>query len=222
MRDKVLTRLREGKLRFLVATDVAARGIDIPDLSHVIQFEPPDDIEAYIHRAGRTGRAGASGTAIMLVNYNEDRMLTRIGAHYKIEFEERTLPQDEDVQNLVAQRLIGQLEAQLRERDKLKIERMQRFLPLVEELSQDEEGRQLLALQLDDLYHKWMHNPPDLPPVGTKAKRKPTKSRRQRGRGSSQRSGSRSGKSSSQRSGKASSHRSGQRSRRSGQNRKKK
>ena len=118
-RDEVLTRLREGRLRFLVATDVAARGIDISDLSHVIQYEPPDDLEAYIHRAGRTGRAGASGTAIMLVNYNEDRQLTRIGAHYKIEFTERKLPTDEDVENLTAQRLIGQLEARLRERDKL-------------------------------------------------------------------------------------------------------
>jgi ATP-dependent RNA helicase DeaD len=178
MRDKVLKRLREGKLRFLVATDVAARGIDIPDLSHVIQFEPPDDLEAYIHRAGRTGRAGASGTAIMLVNYNEDRQLTRIGAHYGIEFKEMPLPRDEDVENLVGQRLIGHLEARLRDRDKLQVERMQRFIPLVKELAEDEDGQSLLALLLDDTYHAWMHNPPDLPAVGTKAKRKESKPRR--------------------------------------------
>ena len=61
MREKVMARVRRGALRFLVATDVAARGIDIPDLSHVIQFEPPEDPEAYIHRAGRTGRMGSSG-----------------------------------------------------------------------------------------------------------------------------------------------------------------
>ncbi len=176
MRDEVLKRLREGKLRFLVATDVAARGIDIPDLSHVIQYEPPEDLEAYIHRAGRTGRAGASGTAIMLVSYNEDKLLTRIGAHYKIEFVERPLPQDEDVENLVSQRLIGQLEARLRERDRLKIERMQRFIPLVKTLAEDEEGQKLLALLLDDTYHEWMHNPPKLPAVGTKASRKQSKS----------------------------------------------
>ncbi|MBN1999467.1 DEAD/DEAH box helicase, partial [candidate division KSB1 bacterium] len=57
-REKVMERVRKGVLRFLVATDVAARGIDIPDLSHVIQYEPPEDFEVYIHRAGRTGRAG--------------------------------------------------------------------------------------------------------------------------------------------------------------------
>ena len=175
MRDEVLKRLREGQLRFLVATDVAARGIDIPDLSHVIQYEPPEDLEAYIHRAGRTGRAGASGTAILLVSYNEDRLLTRIGAHYGIEFVERVLPQDEDVENLVSQRLIGQLEARLRERDRLKIERMQRFVPLVKNLSADEEGQELLALLLDDTYHEWMHNPPKLPAVGTKATRQKSK-----------------------------------------------
>ncbi|MBN1666195.1 MAG: DEAD/DEAH box helicase [Anaerolineales bacterium] len=162
-RDKVIKRFREGKLRFLVATDVAARGIDIPEMSHVFQYEPPDDLEAYIHRAGRTGRAGASGTAILLININERRALTRIAAHYKIEFEERQLPQDEDVESVVAQRLIGQLEARLRERDKLQIERMQRFIPLVQELAANDAGQALLAMLLDDTYHDWMHHPPEIP-----------------------------------------------------------
>jgi ATP-dependent RNA helicase DeaD len=186
-RDEVLKRLRQGRLRFLVATDVAARGIDISDLSHVIQYEPPDDLEAYIHRAGRTGRAGASGTAIMLVNYNEDRQLTRIGAHYKIEFKERKLPTREDVANLVGQQLIGQMEAKLRNRDRLQIERMQRFLPLVKELAEDEEGQSLLAMLLDDTYHEWMHHPPKMEAVGTKAKRKENKPRK-KSRSSSNRS----------------------------------
>ena len=162
-RDRVLNNVRTGKLRFLVATDVAARGIDIPDLSHVIQYEPPDDLEAYIHRAGRTGRAGASGTAIMLVNLNERKHITRLSAHYNIEFEELPLPSDEDVQTLVAQRLIGQLEGRLRSRDKLKIERMRRFEPLVEELTENEDGMALLTMLLDDTYHQWMHKPPEIP-----------------------------------------------------------
>ena len=167
-RDKVLKRVRDGKLRFLVATDVAARGIDIPNLSHVIQYEPPEDVEAYIHRAGRTGRAGASGTAIMLINLNEKSQLNRIAAHYKIEFEKRPLPQDEDVQTLVAQRLIGQLEARLRARDRLQIDRMQRFIPLAKQLAEDEDGLALLTMLLDDSYHSWMHEPPELPPAGSK------------------------------------------------------
>jgi ATP-dependent RNA helicase DeaD len=171
-RDKVIQRLRDGKLRFLVATDVAARGIDIPDLSHVIQYEPPDDLEAYIHRAGRTGRAGATGTAITLVNYNEKRQLTRIAAHYEIEIDERPLPRDEDVENLVAQRLIGQLEARLRDRDRLQIERMQRFAPMARQLAEDEDGLALLTMLLDDTYHAWMYKPPELPPIGSQSKSK--------------------------------------------------
>lgn len=181
-RDRVIQRLRDGKLRFLVATDVAARGIDIPDLSHVIQYEPPEDLELYIHRAGRTGRAGASGTSISLINHQERDQLTRIAAHYNIEFEERPLPRDADVEAMVTERLIGQLEARLRERDKLQIERMQRFLPLVKELAEDEDGWALLAMLLDDTYHSWMHQPPELPPVTTQPGERKAKGGKQKSR----------------------------------------
>ncbi|MEN8173016.1 MAG: DEAD/DEAH box helicase [Chloroflexota bacterium] len=183
-RDKVLKNVRDGKLRFLVATDVAARGIDIPNLSHVFQYEPPEDIETYIHRAGRTGRAGASGIAVMLITREEKRQLDRIGRHYKIEFEERTLPKDEDVQTLVAQRLIGQLDARLRDRDRLKIERMRRFVPLAQQLAENEDGLSLLTMLLDDAYHDWMHQPPELPAMHTKkpARKSSRKKRRPRNR----------------------------------------
>lgn len=177
MREEVLARLRDGRLRFLVATDVAGRGIDIPALSHVIQYEPSEELEAYIHRAGRTGRAGAAGTAILLLSLQEKKHLTRISAFYNIQFEERALPRDEDVQALVRERLIAQLEARLRERDKLQVERMQRFIPLAKEIAQDEDALSLLAMLLDDTYHEWMHHTPVLEPLGITAKR-PEKGRR--------------------------------------------
>jgi ATP-dependent RNA helicase DeaD len=63
---------------------------------------------------------------------------------------------------VVAQRLIGRLEARLRDRDRLQIERMQRMIPLAKELAEDEDGIALLAMLLDDDYHKWMHQPPEL------------------------------------------------------------
>ena len=91
-REKVMARARAGKLRFLVATDVAARGIDIPDLSHVFLYEPPEDQEAYIHRAGRTGRAGASGVAISLVAGMEEIEIRRIAKAYHIDIQERPSP----------------------------------------------------------------------------------------------------------------------------------
>ncbi len=159
-REQVLNRVRAGKLRFLVATDVAARGIDIPELSHVFQYEPPEDLEAYIHRAGRTARAGARGVAITLVeNIGEQMQLDRIAKRYGIEMEQRPLPSEEDVARVVSERVTVLLEARLRGRDKLQTERMQRFLPLIREWLEDEEGQTLLAMLVDDFYQESLHAP---------------------------------------------------------------
>jgi ATP-dependent RNA helicase DeaD len=177
-RERVLGRVRDGNLRFLVATDVAARGIDIPELSHVFQYEPPEDPEQYIHRAGRTGRAGASGVAITLVDVVERLKLMQIGKRYQLEFAETNNPTDDDVANVVKERAIAHLEAKLRTRDKLKTERMARFVPLAQELSESEEGLDLLAMLLDDVYHKSFHNPPPLPSRKASVGRKQTKKRR--------------------------------------------
>lgn len=163
-RDKVLTRVRRGKLRFLVSTDVAGRGIDIPELSHVIQYEPPEDPEVYIHRAGRTGRAGAAGEAITLVDVTEQIKLRRIAKQYQIDFEERPLPTREDVAAVVSERMTVFLETQLRTRDRLKTERMQRFVPLAQSLSSSEDELPLITMLLDDYYQQSLHTPPPQPP----------------------------------------------------------
>lgn len=163
-REKVLERVRRGKLRFLVATDVAARGIDLPELSHVVQYEPPEDPEAYIHRAGRTGRAGGSGTAISLVSYLERTALLRIGQRYGINLRECPIPTEDEVENIVAERMITLLEARLRGRDRLQAERMLRFIPLARSLVENEEGTHLLAMLLDDFYQETFHAPPVPPP----------------------------------------------------------
>lgn len=158
-REAVLGRVRAGTLRFLVATDVAARGIDIHELSHVIQYSPPEDPEAYIHRSGRTGRAGASGMAITLVDFIELGMITRIGKRYSIPFTETTMPTDEDVAEIVSERITALLEAQLRGRDRVQTERMRRFLPLVRSLGEDEDEMLLMAMLLDEFYQKTLHTP---------------------------------------------------------------
>jgi len=164
-REKVLARVRQGTLRFLVATDVAARGIDIPELSHVIQYEPPEDHELYIHRAGRTGRAGASGTAVSLVNMLEQHKLLQIANRYHIDLVEQPLPTDEDVAQVVSERTVVLLEKKLRSRDKLQAERMQRFRPLAQVLGQSEDELALLTMLLDDYYQQAQHNPPPLGPL---------------------------------------------------------
>jgi ATP-dependent RNA helicase DeaD len=182
-REKIMARVRKGALRFLVATDVAARGIDLPDLSHVIIYEPPDNPELYIHRAGRTGRAGGSGVAISLVDVIEQMDLERIAKRYSIEMDEWPLPSDEDVEAIVAERVTALLEARLRDRDRLKIERMKRFEPLIHDLSESEEGLALLNMLLDDYYQQTLHAPPPQPPTEQQvSKSKRSGKSRRRGR----------------------------------------
>lgn len=179
-REQVLTKLREGRVRFLVATDVAARGIDIPDLSHVILYEPPEDRESYIHRAGRTGRAGASGEVISLVDIMQKLELQRIGAYYKISLQERETPTDEDVAKVAGLRLTAMLEGSLRDKTNLEKERMKRFIPLLKELAQDDEQLLLAAQLLDDLYQQTLHTPPPAPEAAKEKKQAQKSQKEQR------------------------------------------
>jgi len=91
-RERVMSATREGKLRFLVATDVAARGIDISHLTHVINYDFPETAEQYVHRTGRTGRAGRTGTAIALVGPKDIGNLYILRLTFKIRPVERQLP----------------------------------------------------------------------------------------------------------------------------------
>lgn len=162
-REQVLKKLRNGQVRFLVATDVAARGIDIPDLSHVVLYEPPEDHESYIHRAGRTGRAGASGEVISLVDIMQKLELGRIAKHYQIDMQMRPTPTDEDVAKVATERMTAMLEAKLRSRSPLQRERMQRFMPMVRQMAEDEEQMKLVAMLIDELYQDSLHAAPPAP-----------------------------------------------------------
>ena len=166
-RERILKRVRDGKLRFLVATDVASRGLDIPDLSHVIQYEPPEDAEDYIHRAGRTGRAGATGIALSLVSEAETLALDQIAKRYNVGFEQRPVPTDADVAAVVTERVTALLEARFRGRDTLKVERSQRFKALARSLSENTDEAELIAMLLDDYYQQSLHAPPEEPPART-------------------------------------------------------
>ena len=156
-REDVLMRLRNGEVRFLVATDVAARGIDVPELSHVILYEPPEDHESYIHRAGRTARAGASGTVISLVDIMEKMELGRIARQYGIAMIERETPGDAALAAVVGERLTALLEGRMRALSNLERERLKRFIPLARTLAGDEEPLGLLAMLLDGVYQANRH-----------------------------------------------------------------
>ncbi|MEZ4700538.1 MAG: DEAD/DEAH box helicase [Rhodothermales bacterium] len=149
-RERVMDRIRNGELRYLVATDVAARGIDISDLSHVFMYDVPQDPEYYIHRSGRTARAGKTGTAIVILTQTDKNSLLRITKKYGIDTQQHAVPSTEDVEARVADRMTNVLEERMREKTVRAKEHLNRFVSLVEALAQEKPT--LLSILVDDLY----------------------------------------------------------------------
>jgi ATP-dependent RNA helicase DeaD len=98
-RDQVMKRFKNHSLEFLIATDVAARGIDVNDLTHVIHYAMPDDLEYYTHRSGRTGRAGKKGISLSLVTRTEQGKIRMIEKRLKLNFTAYELPEAQHVEN---------------------------------------------------------------------------------------------------------------------------
>ena len=96
-RDLVMTSFRKRQIQMLVATDVAARGIDVDDITHVINYQLPDEIETYTHRSGRTGRAGKSGVSIVIITKSEQRKINAIERIIKQKFEKKDVPSGEEI-----------------------------------------------------------------------------------------------------------------------------
>jgi ATP-dependent RNA helicase DeaD len=96
-RERTLNRFRQNQVKVLVATDVAARGLDIDDISHVFNYDLPDDPEIYIHRIGRTGRAGKTGIAISMVTPREKRLLRQIEILIRQPLTKTALPTEDEI-----------------------------------------------------------------------------------------------------------------------------
>ena len=96
-RDLVMKSFRTRQIQMLVATDVAARGIDVDDITHVINYQLPDEVETYTHRSGRTGRAGKTGTSMVIVSKSELRKIKSIERIIKQSFDEKQLPDGKDI-----------------------------------------------------------------------------------------------------------------------------
>ena len=111
LRERTIDRLKKGRLDIVVATDVAARGLDVERISHVINYDIPYDVEAYVHRVGRTGRAGREGTAILFVAPRERRMLRAIEHATRQTIEPMRLPSAADV----SMRRVAQFKEQISE-----------------------------------------------------------------------------------------------------------
>jgi ATP-dependent RNA helicase DeaD len=112
-REKVMARMKEGRHRLLVATDIAARGIDISLLPCVINYEPPDDMSLYIHRTGRTGRVDRKGRAITLASPMDEPLIRKIAAHYRIKMADGETPSREETLKMLSDRRMREIKTRL-------------------------------------------------------------------------------------------------------------
>ncbi|MGO1617562.1 MAG: DEAD/DEAH box helicase, partial [Oceanisphaera sp.] len=133
LREKVIERLKNGRLNILVATDVVARGLDVERISHVVNFDMPHDNESYVHRIGRTGRAGREGDAILFVTGREKRGLYNLERHTRQPIEEMQMPSADAINKIRAERFKSRIRSSVKADEKA----LAPFVEMVESLLEE-------------------------------------------------------------------------------------
>ncbi len=178
-RDTVMQKFRLKNLQMLVATDVAARGLDVDDLTHVINYSLPDEAEIYTHRSGRTGRAGKTGISLALVHLKEKNNLQKIERHIKKSFKMLPIPTGSEICGKQLFNWVKKLE--MVQTDHQEIEK---FLPEIkqrlENLDREELLRRIVSLEFDRFLNDYRHGEDLISPVAGKENR----SSETRGKGS--------------------------------------
>jgi ATP-dependent RNA helicase DeaD len=141
-REKTLAKVKSGELDMMVATDIAARGIDISDLGHVFNYDLPEYDEVYVHRVGRTGRIGKKGIAVSLVRGKYMAHLTNLKKQFKVPFEEIGLPDEKEILWMQAERLAVQI---LEAADGVE---MEQYRPVAEAMMTRGDVKEILAFLL--------------------------------------------------------------------------
>ncbi len=139
-REQILNNFRKRKTEILVATDVAARGIDVNDLTHVINYALPQSSESYVHRIGRTGRAGKTGKAITLITPAESRKLRMFGQMAKAQIQRKSIPDGTLMVNLKKKKIIRDMDYLITSSDSIK-----KYEKLAEEMFADKEPNSVIA-----------------------------------------------------------------------------
>ena len=138
-RLRTLKKFKEGSLNFLIATDVAARGIDVEGITHVINYDLPQDVESYVHRIGRTGRANREGIAYSLVSPKEYSMLKQIRNVTKGSIEKKDIPTVNDILNVKSQNILKDVTDTINESDYSK------FIPVAKDLVEQFDSVDVIA-----------------------------------------------------------------------------
>ena len=166
-RDAVMNKFRSRNLRLLVATDVAARGLDVDDLTHVITFSLPDDTEVYTHRCGRTGRAGKKGISVSLVHLREKNSLHRIEKLVNKSFNSLPVPTGSEICGKQLSRWVEKLETVTtghKEIEKL----MPEIQARLENLDKDELIRRVVSLEFDRFLDDYRNEEDIIEPVSAR------------------------------------------------------
>lgn len=155
-RDGVMKSFRGRQIQMLVATDVAARGIDVDDITHVINYQLPDEAETYNHRSGRTGRAGKTGTSIVIVTRSEYRKIQQIERNLKTKFIEKTVPNGMEICEVQLIHLANKV------KNVEVADEIDQYLPKIEELlkdfSKEELIRKMFALEFNRFIQYYKKN----------------------------------------------------------------
>ncbi len=141
-RERVMAKVKRGEVRFMVATDIAARGIDISDLSHVINYSLPEDPAIFLHRVGRTGRIGKKGTSLSIISGGDIHTLSALQKKYGIVFEEKKLPTPEEARRVWTERHVAEL------KEAMSSSVFEAFIPLTQELKTRQDGDWLVSFAL--------------------------------------------------------------------------
>ena len=159
-RDKAMDKFRDKTLQILVATDVAARGIDVNDISHVINYHLPDEVESYTHRSGRTARAGKKGVSIAIISNKDQNKVFQIEKKIKIKFDEGKLPSGKEI---CEQQLVGYVEKI--KSVKINQDEISELIPSIinsfEEYSKEELIKRMIGIEFNQLL-KYYENSRDI------------------------------------------------------------
>jgi len=146
-RDRVMAKFRKGQIEILVATDVAARGIDVDDVEAVFNYDVPNNEEYYVHRIGRTGRAGKTGQAFTFVSGKEIYQLRDIQRYTKVRIEQKKIPSLHEVEEVKRDLFMEQLKKEMNTSD------LQKEIHLVERLMEEDYSSLEIAAALLKLYN---------------------------------------------------------------------
>ena len=178
-RDLVMQKFRQRHLQLLVATDVAARGLDVNDLTHVINYGLPDDTESYTHRSGRTGRAGKTGISIAIINLREKGKMREIERIIKKQFTIGELPSGKEICEQQLIKVIDDIE-----KVKVNEEEIETFLPSIyrkfEWLSKEDLIKRVVSMEFNR-FLEYYKNAPEIEQPKSSGKDKESRERKERG-----------------------------------------